>query len=61
MTQLPSKQDILRFIANNPGEAAKRDIARAFGLKGAGKVELKRLLAEMAEEGSLEQIGRAHV
>jgi len=55
MTQLPSKQDILRFIANNPGEAAKRDIARAFGLKGAGKVELKRLLAEMAEEGSLER------
>ncbi|MGL5012286.1 MAG: RNB domain-containing ribonuclease, partial [Paracoccaceae bacterium] len=55
MNQLPSKADILQWIQDNPGQGAKRDIARAFGLKGAAKVELKRLLAELADEGTLEK------
>ncbi|MCL5776963.1 ribonuclease R [Limibaculum sp. FT325] len=52
---LPSKQQILDWLAENPGAGAKRDIARAFGIKGAARVELKRLLAEMQEEGALER------
>jgi ribonuclease R len=51
MRQLPSRQDILNFIADNPGEATKRDIARAFGIKGAAKIDLKHLLAEMEADG----------
>ncbi len=55
MNQLPSKTDILQWIHDNPGQGAKREIARAFGLKGAAKVELKRILAELADEGALEK------
>jgi ribonuclease R len=55
MNQLPSKADILQWIQDNPGQGAKRDIARAFGLKGAAKVELKRLLNELADEGAVEK------
>jgi ribonuclease R len=60
MNQLPSKTDILQWIHDNPGQGAKRDIARAFGLKGAAKVELKRILAELQDEGALEKRRRSY-
>ena len=60
MTRIPSKDEILAWIADNPGPAAKRDIARAFGIKGASRIELKRLLREMADEGSLEKRRRSY-
>ncbi len=53
MNQLPSRQQILDWIADHPGESAKRDIAKAFGIKGAQKVELKRLLRAMEDEGAV--------
>ena len=53
MTQIPSKSEILAFIADNPTQTAKRDIARAFGIKGAARIELKRILKELEEAGKL--------
>lgn len=53
--RLPSKDDVLRFIADNPGNAGKREIAKAFGIKGADRIGLKRLLSEMADEGSIQR------
>lgn len=53
--RLPSKDDVLRFIADNPGNAGKREIAKAFGIKGADRIGLKRLLSEMADEGTLQR------
>ncbi|RRH78013.1 ribonuclease R [Falsigemmobacter faecalis] len=58
MKQLPTRQDLLKWIAENPGETAKRDIARAFGIKGAARIELKRMLKELAGEGVLEKKAR---
>jgi ribonuclease R len=55
MRDLPSKAEILNWIAQNPGEAGKRDIAKAFGIKGAQRIELKRLLKELEAEGTLER------
>ncbi len=53
-TGLPSKHEILDFIkaghARSPG---KREIARAFSVKGSDRAAFKQLLAEMAEEGLL--------
>ncbi|WP_444667592.1 ribonuclease R [Cereibacter changlensis] len=61
MDQLPSKPQILQWIADNPTLTAKRDIARAFGIKGsAERIELKRLLREMEAEGALEKRKRAY-
>ncbi|MGR3540125.1 MAG: ribonuclease R [Hasllibacter sp.] len=51
--RLPSKTEILDWIAAHPTESGKREIARAFGIKGSGKVELKRLLRELEDEGHL--------
>jgi ribonuclease R len=52
---LPSKADILTFIGNKPGKVGTREIARAFGLKNALRADLKRLLRELADEGSIEK------
>jgi ribonuclease R len=49
--KLPSKQDILDFLATATGEAGKREIARAFGVKGGDRIALKELLRDMTDDG----------
>ncbi|MEO1640862.1 MAG: ribonuclease R [Pseudomonadota bacterium] len=53
MTRIPSKSEILSWISENPTKTAKRDIAKAFGIKGAARIDLKRLLRELEDEGKL--------
>lgn len=59
MTTLPSKEAILQWIADHPTETAKRDIAKAFGIKGAARIDLKRILKELEEEGHLQKRSRS--
>ena len=57
---LPSRKQILDFIASADQPAGKREIARAFGLSGQTKIDLKRLLRDMADEGLIDSShGRA--
>lgn len=51
---LPSKEQILEFIQSTETPAGKREIAKAFGLKGQEKITLKRILRDMAEEGLID-------
>jgi len=46
MSQIPSRDQILQWITDNPTQTAKRDIARAFGIKGAARIDLKAILRE---------------
>jgi ribonuclease R len=55
MSELPTKAQILDWIAANPSATSKRDIARAFRVKGAARIDLKRLLKELEDEGHLEK------
>lgn len=55
MNQMPSKAEILQWITDNPTLAAKRDIAKAFSIKGAARIDLKRILKELEAEGHLEK------
>lgn len=55
MSALPSKAQILDWIAANPTATSKRDIAKAFQIKGAARIDLKRVLKELADEGHLEK------
>ena len=43
--KLPSKQDILDFLRGSTGEAGKREIARAFGVKGGDRSRAERAVA----------------
>jgi ribonuclease R len=57
---LPSRKQILDFIATSDQPAGKREIARAFGLHGNDKIALKTLLKDMADEGLIDSSpGRA--
>ncbi len=47
---LPSEADVRAFIANTPGHVGKRDIGRAFGVKGAAKLALKAMLKTLGPE-----------
>ncbi len=55
MSQLPTKDEILQWISENPTLTSKRDIAKAFGIKGAARIDLKRILKELEAEGHLEK------
>jgi ribonuclease R len=62
---LPSREDILAFIAGERDERGrvsakigKREIARAFNVKGGDRAALKELLSELKDEGTLESRGK---
>ena len=47
--------DLLRFVSENPDRSGKRDIARAFSLKGDDRIWLKQMLRDLEDEGLLEK------
>ncbi|WP_296576893.1 ribonuclease R [Phreatobacter sp.] len=48
---LPSRDEVLAFIASQAGRVGKREITRHFGLHGAEKTALKALLKDIVDEG----------
>lgn len=48
---LPSPDQIVEFLNTADSKVGKREIARAFGVKGADRVELKKILRKMADDG----------
>jgi ribonuclease R len=53
MSTLPSKDAVLEWIRDHPTAVNKREISRAFRIKGADRIELKRLLKELEAEGEI--------
>ncbi|MGD9921194.1 MAG: ribonuclease R [Pseudorhodoplanes sp.] len=51
----PTREQLLAFIKDHAGKAGTREIARAFGLKNADRVQLKRVLRDLADEGAVEK------
>jgi ribonuclease R len=50
---LPSREQILAFIAASTETVGKREIAAAFNIKGADRIGLKRILKEIEEDGAI--------
>ena len=62
---LPSQEDLLAFLAREresrqDGKISIREIARAYGLRGDQRLELKRMLSELVDNGSVEKKGKRH-
>src|SRR3546814_11122434 len=51
---LPTKQDVLNFINESETPVGKREIARAFHLRGDDRIWLKTVLRELADEGEVD-------
>ncbi|MGH1463909.1 MAG: ribonuclease R [Cognatishimia sp.] len=58
--KMPTKDEVLEWISENPTLTSKRDIAKAFGIKGAARIDLKRLLRELEAEGHLAKRSRSY-
>jgi len=56
--KIPSREQVLKFVADNPQRNSKRDISKAFNIKGADKIPLKALLRELIDEGLIERRGK---
>lgn len=54
----PNRQTIVAFVRAHPGKVGTREIAREFGLKNADRIELKRVLRELADEGVIAKQGK---
>lgn len=52
---LPSREQLLAYIAEHPGASGKREIGRAFGIKGGAKIALKHLLKDLEDEGAIQR------
>ncbi len=58
--RFPTSDDILAFLRESGSKITKRELARAFHIKGPDKVQLKKLLREMLNDGLIAQdAGRA--
>lgn len=54
---LPTKEAIAKYLRDQPSETSRRDIARAFNVKGDDRALLRAILKEMSEEGGLSRGG----
>ncbi len=50
-SKVPTKEDILQFIRASTANIGRREIARAFDIKGSDRIDLKRMLKELAADG----------
>ena len=55
MSKLPTKKQIQDWIKDNPKKSSKREIAKAFGIKGSMRVELKQVLKELTLSGEIDK------
>jgi len=54
---LPTKEQVAKFLRESPGEISRREIARAFNVKGDDRALLRTMLKEMESEGQLNRRG----
>ena len=50
---LPSKDELIRFLASSPDEITRRDLARAFQLKGQERADLRAMMRDLESDGLL--------
>ncbi|WP_414471244.1 ribonuclease R [Microvirga sp. M2] len=55
---LPSREDLVAFIAKTPGKTGKREIAQAFNIKGSDRIWLKQMLKDLEIEGVVDRRGK---
>jgi ribonuclease R len=53
--RLPTREELIDFIAASPAPLARRDLMRAFKVPPEARLALKELIGEVAREGSVER------
>ena len=55
---LPTREQLVEFLADNPERNSKREISRAFNVKGNDKVALKALIKDLTDDGIIQKRGK---
>lgn len=50
---MPTMAELMEYLNAQSGKVGKREIARAFGIKGDARIELKNMLSDLKEQGLL--------
>src|SRR5215472_16661944 len=58
--EFPTETEIVEYITSQGGFVLRRDIARAFRIKGANRRHLKELLKELELKGQLDRKGKSY-
>ena len=53
--RFPSDEEIIRFVADSESRVGKREIARAFHIRGDDRVRLKKVIRELEAAGKLDR------
>jgi ribonuclease R len=59
--RFPTKDQIATFLREAQGDISRRDIARAFNVKGEDRARLRTLIKEMQAEGAARPAGRRRI
>ena len=51
--RVPTRDELLAFIKESSTPVGKREIARAYGIKGDQRIELKALLRDLRDTGEI--------
>lgn len=51
----PTKEQVLEFVRDHKGPVGKREIARAFNIRGADRARLNGILRELRDDGDLDR------
>ena len=51
----PTRDEVLRFVRESPDKVGRREIARAFGIRGNDRAALTALLRSLEAEGAIEE------
>ncbi len=57
MTQI-TRETVLDYLARNPGDTNKRDIAKGLGVSGEERRELRLILKQLEDEGVISRVGK---
>jgi len=52
---MPTREEILEFIRGSEGRVGKREIARAFHIKGSERIALKQMLRDLEASGEIDR------
>jgi len=58
--EIPTREQIVEYLDINPNNASKRDIAKAFGIRGDERIILKALLKEMEDDGVINRTRKTY-
>ena len=57
MTEI-TRQTVLDYLARNPGDNNKKEIARGLGANGEARRQLRQILKELEDEGVISRVGK---